>query len=339
MSKFWDFEKAKEYVNKLELKSSREWHKWCEESRPDFIPCSPHQVYRLEWISYMDWLGYEKVIYKRKKYSINEDFFETWSHDMAYVLGFWWADGCIHKGLFSISQSLKDRYILEDIAKVMNFDGPIKEYNGKYGSLNIYCRNLVESVKALGGTENKSLTCSLPDIPEEFFPDFVRGYFDGDGSVFILKNGSTLSNFTSGSEKFSMEFCEMINLFILNLGAKRYKEKKNYFNIRISSNGTRLLREFMYSTPSGIFLKRKKIKLDNAGEIKILKRGFKDFKKAKELVHSLSIKSKTHWMLYWKMNKKPIDIPMSPNRTYSEDWQGWQDWLGYKDVRKKGELL
>ena len=52
------------------------------------------------------------------KYTINEDFFKTWSDDMAYILGFIWSDGCMHGGddyAISITQHKKDKYILKNI--------------------------------------------------------------------------------------------------------------------------------------------------------------------------------------------------------------------------------
>ena len=47
-----------------------------------------------------------------RKWNINQDYFKTWSHNMAYVFGFWCADGCIYGGkMFDITQSKKDKYI------------------------------------------------------------------------------------------------------------------------------------------------------------------------------------------------------------------------------------
>ena len=32
-----------------------------------------------------------------RKYHINQDYFKIWSRNMAYIFGFWCADGCIYK--------------------------------------------------------------------------------------------------------------------------------------------------------------------------------------------------------------------------------------------------
>ena len=39
----------------------------------------------------------------------------------------------------------------------------------------------------LGGKEKKSLDCHFPKVPNEYLRDFIRGYFDGDGSVWNVK--------------------------------------------------------------------------------------------------------------------------------------------------------
>lgn len=53
----------------------------------------------------------------KRKYNITEDYFKTWSNNMAYILGFIAADGVIPKENQCVSISQKESYILEDIKK------------------------------------------------------------------------------------------------------------------------------------------------------------------------------------------------------------------------------
>lgn len=53
----------------------------------------------------------------KRKYDITEDYFKTWSNNMAYILGFIAADGVIQKENQCVSVSQKESYILEDIKK------------------------------------------------------------------------------------------------------------------------------------------------------------------------------------------------------------------------------
>jgi len=55
---FRDFESAREFVRKLNLKSQQEWKDYYKSGkRPDDIPSNPHATYKNEWISMGDWIG------------------------------------------------------------------------------------------------------------------------------------------------------------------------------------------------------------------------------------------------------------------------------------------
>lgn len=58
---------------------------------------------------------------------------------------------------------------------------------------------------------------------------------------------------------------------------------------------------------------------------------FWDYKKAKEYVSSLNLKSINEWLQFVKTGKLPKQIPLSPQNVYKRkgQWISWQDWLGY----------
>jgi hypothetical protein len=48
---------------------------------------------------------------------------------MAYILGLWFADGCIYGGkMFDITLHAKDKYILKRIAEELNYEGSLYDY-------------------------------------------------------------------------------------------------------------------------------------------------------------------------------------------------------------------
>ncbi len=51
----------------------------------------------------------------KRKYTLKEDYFKKWSNNMAYILGFFIADGTITRDLQTVSISQKEKYILEEI--------------------------------------------------------------------------------------------------------------------------------------------------------------------------------------------------------------------------------
>jgi hypothetical protein len=42
----------------------------------------------------------------------------------------------------------------------------------------------------------------------------------------------------------------------------------------------------------------------------------------------LGLKSQDDWRRFARTDRKPRDIPLSPQHTYKEHWKGWGDWLG-----------
>jgi hypothetical protein len=60
------FEEARSYVQKLNLKNSKEWKLYCAnklkgyEGKPEDIPAAPSITYKNEWKDWFDWLGKKK---------------------------------------------------------------------------------------------------------------------------------------------------------------------------------------------------------------------------------------------------------------------------------------
>jgi hypothetical protein len=198
------FKKARRYVRKLGIKSHKEWSEYCKTSkRPKWLNTLPTRKYINEWVSWMDWLNTENKRPEERKYKANDDFFKIWSHNMAYVLGFWMADGCMYGKNIIFSQHVKDKDLLFAIAKEMGATNPVIT-KGNYSKLVISSEILAKDLVKLGGKERKSLDIDFPNIPEEFLPDFIRGLWDGDGCISYNKRAKAYSsNYISGSIQFA----------------------------------------------------------------------------------------------------------------------------------------
>lgn len=194
-----------------------------------------------------------------RKWHINQDYFKTWSHNMAYILGLWFADGCIYRGkIFDITLHAKDKYILKQIAKELQYEGELYDYVDRQAArLNFSCVVMYNDIIALGGSENKSLTIDFPQIPEEYLADFVRGYFDGDGSIMLLKNNRVNSAITSGSKKFLDKLHEVLRQYA---GVKGGSYDASSVSLRFGKKDTLKIGEFMYKNDPELFLLRKKEK-------------------------------------------------------------------------------
>lgn len=161
--------------------------------------------------------------YHSRRYQLNENFFSEWNETMAYVLGFWFADGYMRKEKsYRITFSGKDKEIFVQILQAFNSSHPIRLTNKEDNCyfISLCSRKLYEDLLLLGGLRCKSKVINFPEVPRKFLPDFVRGYFDGDGSVFFVKyvrskdkrlTKELRTNFTSGSQVFLNKLMEVLH--------------------------------------------------------------------------------------------------------------------------------
>jgi hypothetical protein len=146
-----------------------------------------------------------------RTYSINENYFENIdSNDKSYILGFIYADGSIYKNYLSIKLSKKDIEILEFIKSELNYGGNIRNYeinNREYVDLTVSSKKIVSDLIKLGVIKNKTyLSKELPLYNKKYEAAFLRGLFDGDGSIY--------SNNNRGYDEYTI--CFSSNISVLN---------------------------------------------------------------------------------------------------------------------------
>lgn len=141
----------------------------------------------------IDFCGLELRPYA--KYYLDENFFEKIDNEQkAYLLGYWYADGNVFKT--SCQATSVDMDVLEKAKYCMKFSGKIKtkkskKNNNLYNTLYIRSSKLTSCLIGMGCVENKSLVLKFPSsdiVPEHLIHHFIRGYFDGDGSIFCGKS-------------------------------------------------------------------------------------------------------------------------------------------------------
>ena len=169
----------------------------------------------------MDEAGKVSTVLLEKRH-VNENFFDKWSPEMAYVLGLLATDGTIHftksrganakpKMLKSITFTQKENELLEKMLHLMDSNAKIifreeKKYgNVTSGAVYYFTLNntkLFDRLVELGISERKSLVIKFPDIPEPYVRHFIRGCWDGDGSIGKHGKNSFHARFFSGSKIF-----------------------------------------------------------------------------------------------------------------------------------------
>lgn len=118
--------------------------------------------------------------------------FEYEDNDLIfYILGLIWSDGNLNKELNKVSLCFKDLDFVKLLYPYFSDIHKHKIYSYKrngYSSHLIINTNsyFIEELISYGLTPNKSYTITYPkNIPEEYSYSFIRGVFDGDGSVYI----------------------------------------------------------------------------------------------------------------------------------------------------------
>lgn len=146
-----------------------------------------------------------KVRFSRNKlkYFVDEKFFNNWTRQMAYVLGFTFADGNIHKTSLAWDVQKRDLDILQKIKKVLKTNYPIYLQRGTSYRLRLNNQLLIEGAIRLGLFPKKNFRSTLPKIPTNLFRHFLRGYLDGDGWIVIRQSRNEIDvGFANGNGAF-----------------------------------------------------------------------------------------------------------------------------------------
>jgi len=190
------------------------------------------------------------------KYTCQDDFFNVINTEKkAYWLGVLFADGSITKKASKSGQvifSSKDKeWVNLFLSDIGSNNSPNCEYQKifkKYiWKAQITSAQMYNDLNNLGCTPTKTKTIRIPILDDELIHHFIRGYFDGDGTVGIYKNLKNndwkilKSGFCSGSQKFIIDL-----LSILPVKNKTIKKNKDCYITQHSLQDTLNLFNYMY---------------------------------------------------------------------------------------------
>ena len=193
---------------------------------------------------------------------------------MAYVLGFIYADGIIYpsaRGKYLVITST-DQFIVRRIKKWLASKHKIVRTKSTWPNgkdrfvLRVGNKAIYNSLSEVGLISSKSLIVRMPDVPKSYFKDFVRGYFDGDGCVYLErskgKGGKLIIRklsviFTSGSREFLNDLLLDLKENLDLRQTKIYKGCRS-FQLRFFTSDSIKILELMYNnTPRELYFERK----------------------------------------------------------------------------------
>jgi intein-encoded DNA endonuclease-like protein len=137
------------------------------------------------------------------------------TEEQAYWLGFLFADGNIdeNRNALELSLQISDKEHLEKFYKFLDCQRDVKTDSYRCRT-SLTHKDLIKDLVNIGCTSRKSLSIQFPILPKKLRKHFIRGYFDGDGSITkSLKSDIlyTSVNIASGSQEFVKEIVSIFN--------------------------------------------------------------------------------------------------------------------------------
>lgn len=201
------------------------------------------------------------------KYTFDKNYFEKIdTEDKSYWLGFFYADGVLYTDGYkshhiSLKLSSKDVNHILKFKKHINSNHPIKTtksysvfpsgHSGTYESsmLRISSVKMFNDLFSVGCIPNKSLKLEFPSekiINKNLINHFIRGYFDGDGSISITK----INNQKQFTILGTLDFLSEIQKILINkckLTKTKIHSKGNVYCLSYAGNkNISKIKNFLY---------------------------------------------------------------------------------------------
>ena len=356
--RYLPFEEAREFVRGLGLKNQEEWRLYCKEKleghqkRPDDIPATPGQVYKLTgWNGMGDWLGTGYIHPRDRQYRSFEE-----ARQFVRSLGLKnqqeWSTYCKEKleghqkkpddiptnpqrsykgkGWNGMGDWLGTGYIATRDRQYPPFK-EARQFVRSLGLKNqqewrVYCKEKLE------GHQKKP--DDIPANPNQVYKKKGwKSWGDWLGTGYIHPRDRQYPPFKEARQ------------FVRSLGLKNQQEWRLYCKGELE--GHQKKPDDIPANPNQVYKKRVErygglawYRYTSMGDwlgtgyIPTRDRQYRSFEEARQFVRSLGLKNQQEWSTYCKEKleghqKKPDDIPANPNQVYKKKgWNGMGDWLG-----------
>lgn len=196
-----------------------------------------------------------------------------WNEDIAYLVGLITADGSLSKDGRHIDVTSKDLEQIENVEHILETRNKIgiktglkemQAYRIQFSNVRLY-----EFLTEIGLTPNKTKYLKRLRIPNKYFGDFLRGYFDGDGSTYSYfdprwkKSFMLYMSFACSNIEFLIWIREKVFELYKVKGSLKPLSKSGY-QLRYAKKGSLVLISKMYYKNNLIHLSRKRSKINEA---------------------------------------------------------------------------
>jgi len=195
----------------------------------------------------------------------------VWSQAIAYSVGLITSDGCLQKDGRHIDLTSVDIDQLENfclaIGRPINVTQKFNSSQQPASRVQFSDVAYYDFLLSVGLTPNKSKTMNALRIPDEFYADFLRGVFDGDGTSYAYMDKRWRSSymfysgFTSASLAF-IKFLQDTNLRLIGTSPASIRIGTRAYNLMYAKADSQKIFNFMYYKQDVLCLARKRIKLE-----------------------------------------------------------------------------
>jgi superfamily II DNA or RNA helicase len=322
LRRYQPFKQARRFARELKLKSVVEWRKYLKAGKkPDDIPANPELVYATAgWSSWGDWLGTGRRRTGWRQFKEARAFVRR----LSLQSGTEWFDYCKSgRKPDDIPTSPSAIYAKAGWAGIGDWLGTgivanvLREYRS-FKSSRVFVHKLglkshAEWVKYCKSGKKPA------DIPAKPATRYAKTGW---------KNwGDWLGTGRLANQHRKFRSFKKARVFARSLGLSSSKEWFEYCKGKRPSD--------IPSNPDKAYMKAGWVGYsDWLGIGKVSPGQHRSFKKAREFVRGLGLKSGTEWTAYCQSCKKPPDNPNAPQYVYAnEGWSGIDDWLGTGKVR------
>ena len=343
------FKEARGFARDLNFKSQKEWLEFSKSGdKPKDIPSSPWTIYKTEWVSIYDWLGYKsknkiwrpfeearKFTQKLKLGSIKEwyEFVRSTARPDDIPANPW----TVYKtDWISINDWLDYDWMGEkwrsfeearEFARGLNLSSG-KEWR-EYAKSGDKPKNIPANPRNLYKTEWVSWGDFLGNTWRSFEEarKFVRGLNLSSEKEWreYAKSGDKPKDIPSSpSGVYKTEWVSLRDF----LGKRWWSfEEAREFARGLNLSTEKEWRE--YDKPKNIPTNPASVyKTEWVSWSDFLGNTWRSFEEAREFARSLKLNSGKEWVEYAKSGDKPKDIPSSPSGVYKTEWVSWGDFLG-----------
>ena len=196
-----------------------------------------------------------------------------WSGDFAYASGLLATDGCVYKDGRHIDLTSKDIEQVRNFKKALGLTNKITKKSRdrdkikKYFHIQFGDVIFVEFLKSIGIMSAKSKRLGVIKIPREYFPDFIRGCFDGDGTFYSYWDKRWRSSFmyyvafVSASKGF-IDWIRSGLRTLIKVEGHMTSSKGTIWQLRYAKKEANKVIRSMYHSDNLLFLPRKRLKIN-----------------------------------------------------------------------------